>query len=147
MSGMENAVRGGDPVLVVREFETLMQRVPRDLAALSELLAVDVVVYEAPSLPYAGEHRGVDGFVGLVDAMARTWEFPPGVKTFEFLDAGDGQVVVLTLGRAVARATGREVEWRLSEHFRVRDGRITEIRPFYWDTAAVVAAVSGHPIS
>jgi hypothetical protein len=41
----------------------------------------------------------------------------------------------------VARATGREPETRIVQEMTVRDGRIYEIRPFYWDPAAVSAAL------
>jgi ketosteroid isomerase-like protein len=78
----------------------------------------------------------------LAEIFGQTWEFPPG-KTFDYVDDGRGRVVVLTLGRAVGKRTGIEVEWRLAELFVVRDGLIVEIRPYYWDTAAIARAAGG----
>jgi len=42
--------------------------------------------------------------------------------------------------RGRARATGRELAFPILQTIEVRDGRITEIRPFYWDTRAVADA-------
>ncbi len=39
---------------------------------------------------------------------------------------------------AVARATGQAVDWPLLQLFKVRDDKILELRPFHWDTAAML---------
>lgn len=135
-----------DNARIVEAWESSMQRSwdPGDeLGTVLSFLDPDIKVIEAGSLPYAGVYVGHDGFCRLARTMKETWEFRPG-KTFEFVASGD-RVVVLTLGQAVARATGVEIEWRLSEVCTLANGLITEIRPFYWDTAAVAAAVSGTP--
>lgn len=51
-------------------------------------------------------------------------------------------LVVLTNVRAQARATGRELEFPILQTITVAGGRITEVRPFYWDSAAIAAACS-----
>jgi ketosteroid isomerase-like protein len=43
-------------------------------------------------------------------------------------------------GVARARATGRRLEFPIVQTLRVVDGRIAEVRPFYWDVAAIAAA-------
>lgn len=43
---------------------------------------------------------------------------------------------------ARARATGRVLDFPILQTITVEDGRITEIRPFYWDTAQVASACS-----
>jgi ketosteroid isomerase-like protein len=49
-------------------------------------------------------------------------------------------LVVLTDVHARARATGRELDFPIVQTITVEDGRITEVRPFYWDTAAIADA-------
>lgn len=48
--------------------------------------------------------------------------------------------MVRTIVRAVSRATGREPTFPILQTLTVREGRITEVRPFYWDTEAVARA-------
>ncbi|MEV4439973.1 hypothetical protein AB0K09_13265 [Streptomyces sp. NPDC049577] len=45
--------------------------------------------------------------------------------------------MVFNRGTLTAHGNGRRLETSVMQLFTVRDGRIAEIRPFYWDTAAV----------
>ena len=57
----------------------------------------------------------------------------------ELLAAG-ATAVVLTHVRARARASGTELAFPILQTLRIAGGRIAEVRPFYWDTAAIAAA-------
>ena len=48
--------------------------------------------------------------------------------------------VVLTDVRARARATGRSLAFPILQEIHIRDGRITDVRPLYWDTPAISRA-------
>jgi ketosteroid isomerase-like protein len=107
-------------------------------APLAPFFAPDVTLHQADALPYGGVWRGHDGLERFFVAMSAAWE------SFEMLDqtflaAGD-DVVVRTQVRARARATGRELEFPILQMIRVVDGRIAEVWPFYWDTAAIAEA-------
>ncbi|EOY44882.1 hypothetical protein SLI_0163 [Streptomyces lividans 1326] len=67
--------------------------------------------------------------------MGEAWESFDMVEQ-EFLATGE-TAVVLTQVRARARATGRELSFPILQAITVKDGRITEVRPFYWDTRAI----------
>ncbi len=107
---------------------------------LAPFYAPDVVLYQADSLPYGGVWRGHDGLERFFLAMSRTWD------TFEMVEqeflTSTSPLVVLTHVRARARDTGREIHFPIVQTITVEDGRITEVRPFYWDTAAVANACS-----
>ena len=105
---------------------------------LAPFFAPDVVLYQAESLPYGGIWRGHDGMEQFFLAMSQTWEAFDMVDQ-EFLST-TASAVVLTHVRARPRNTGRELEFPILQTIRVVDGRITEVRPFYWDTAAIAAA-------
>ncbi|MEJ3658378.1 nuclear transport factor 2 family protein [Actinomycetes bacterium KLBMP 9759] len=109
-------------------------------APLAPFFAPDVVLHQADSLPYGGTWRGHDGMERFFIAMSRAWE------TFEMVEqdflSTSGPLVVLTQVRARARATGRELRFPILQTITVENGRITEIRPFYWDAAAVASACS-----
>ena len=107
-------------------------------ASLAPFFSPDVVLHQAASLPYGGTWRGHEGLERFFIAMSAAWE------SFELQEqaflAVDDPLVVHTCVRARARATGRELEFPIVQTITVVGGRITEIRPFYWDTAAVAEA-------
>ncbi|MCA6092997.1 nuclear transport factor 2 family protein [Streptomyces sp. SCA3-4] len=105
---------------------------------LAPFFSPDVVLHQADALPYGGTWRGHAGMEQFFLAMSAAWESFDMVEQ-EFL-ATDETAVVLTRVRARARATGRELAFPILQTIRVQDGRITEVRPFYWDTAAIADA-------
>jgi len=135
-----SSVMSRENVEVVERFEHAFVR--GDMEEVLSLLADDIVVHEAPSLPYPGDHRGHDGFLELADAFNRVWEIKSPLD-LTFLDAGDTRVVVLVAFDVVARATGTPLVLRLAEIYSVREGRIADLDVYYRDTAAIVAATGG----
>ncbi|WP_159839659.1 nuclear transport factor 2 family protein [Nocardia sp. CY41] len=109
-------------------------------SASFELLApffhTAVVLHQAESLPYGGTWRGHDGMERFFHAMRDTWE-KFDMREQRFLAAGE-TAVVHTEVHARARATGRELSFAILQTIGFADGRIAEVRPFYWDTAAIV---------
>ncbi|WP_067825326.1 nuclear transport factor 2 family protein [Nocardia inohanensis] len=106
---------------------------------MARYLAPNVVMYQASSLPYGGEWRGHNGFRGFIAAMGESWD---GLWFDEqqFLTEGD-RVVVYSRGRLRARRTGRVLETSLLQWISFQDGLITEFRPYYHDTSAVLEAL------
>ncbi|WP_368396671.1 nuclear transport factor 2 family protein [Streptomyces sclerotialus] len=105
---------------------------------LAPFFAPDVVLHQADALPYGGTWHGHGGMERFFLAMSAAWESFEMVAQ-EFLATG-GTSVVLTQVRARARSSGRELAFPILQTIRIKDGRITEVRPFYWDTAAIVDA-------
>ncbi|MET4926061.1 nuclear transport factor 2 family protein [Streptomyces sp. PSRA5] len=108
---------------------------------LAPFFSPDVVLRQAEALPYGGTWRGHDGMERFFRSMSGVWESFDMVEQ-EFLATGahGGPAVVLTRVRARARATGRELAFPILQTVTVTDGRIAEVRPFYWDTGAVADA-------
>ena len=125
-----------DPVGIVQAY---FDAAHRDEAALLATVATDAVIDVPPSLPYGGLHRGHDGFRRALAGFGRTWA---DVQTHDLSFAIAGETVV-ALSRMTARAaaTGRTFETRVAETFRVSSGRLVEVRPYYFDTASMLAAL------
>ncbi|KAA2258162.1 nuclear transport factor 2 family protein [Solihabitans fulvus] len=104
-------------------------------ADMAACLDPEVVMRQAPGLPYGGEWRGHAGIAGFMAAMSREW------SSLEFLEqefSVDGDtVMVMNRGLLRSRATGRVLDTWVIQWMTVRNGLVAEIRPFYWDTAAV----------
>ncbi|WP_435853266.1 nuclear transport factor 2 family protein [Streptomyces smyrnaeus] len=107
-------------------------------APLAPFFAPDVVLHQADGLPYGGTWHGHAGMERFFLEMSRVWE-SFDITHQEFVATG-ATPVVLSRIHARARATGREVVFPILQTITVRDGRIAEVRPFYWDTAAIAAA-------
>lgn len=105
---------------------------------LAPYFAPDVVLHQAAALPYGGTWRGHEGMTRFFRRMGQVWEAFDMVEQ-EFLATG-ATAVVRTLVHARARATGRELSFPILQTITVKDGRITEVRPFYWDTSAIADA-------
>ncbi len=109
-----------------------------DFTPLAPFFSPDVVLYQAEALPYGGIWRGHEGMERFFLAMSQAWD------VFEMLEqqflSGTSPVVVLTKVHARARNTGRELDFPILQMVTVEHGQITEIHPFYWDTAAIAGA-------
>lgn len=106
---------------------------------LAAYLDPDVVMYQAPGLPYGGTWRGPRGIEEFMAAMSEAWRSLEFVEQ-KFVVDGDN-VAVFNRGRLQARATGRILDTAVMQLITVEHGLITEIHPFYWDTIAVAEAL------
>jgi ketosteroid isomerase-like protein len=133
-SRMPNAPTDMD---VVQTYERLMRENDEDgaMACLDD----DFRMFEPESLPYGGVFRGRDGFARFRKIFVSLWsDVDRGDWVYA---ANDGIVARRATVRAVARATGRSVEWPHAEFFTVRETKIATLEVFYFDTAAILAAL------
>ena len=110
-----------------------------DFAPVAETLSEDVLLCEPASLPYGGDYRGHDDFERWLRAFSATWS-SLDVQGSEAVAVGD-LVFSRSKVRAVSRATGHRADWDLLQYFRIKNGLIAELRPFHWDTAAILSAL------
>jgi uncharacterized protein len=108
------------------------------LEIMAPFFAPDVVLHQADGLPYGGTWRGHDGMEQFFVAMSRTWTSSTWSNRSSWPPARLPSS--LTQIHARARATGTELDFPILQTLRIRDGRIADVRPFYWDTAAIAAA-------
>jgi ketosteroid isomerase-like protein len=128
----------GDPEDVVRRFQDAIGRGSWDDATL--VLDPLVVFHEAPTLPFGGDHRGVDGYRALAEAFGALadFEFDP---TMELMTTTTGTVIVRGSFTVTGKATGRTASTRFAEFYVLTEGRIVDVDVFYWDEAAVIRAL------
>ena len=103
-----------------------------DVEAVNAILAPDVVVHEAESLPYPGEFHGHAGFWDLMQKVAGVWDHLVA-SDFRFYTSPDGIMARLTL-KARSRASGESFEQELIEAWTVENGLLREGHIFYFDT-------------
>jgi len=118
---------------------TYLQPDGGDFSVIAATLDPECLLVQPASLPYGGEWRGPAGFEAWMKAFGAQWSSLE-VRDPRFYPSGD-IVVSHSHIHAVARATGQAIDWPLLQLFRVRDARILELRPFHWDTAAMLPAL------
>lgn len=103
-----------------------------DEEAMRDLLHPDVRVVEADSLPYGGVSKGPDGFIELIGRVFKTWENTE--VTVQQVLGDQDTVVLLAEMTGRGRANGRAFRMPIAEVWRLDNGKIKEVQPYYFDT-------------
>jgi ketosteroid isomerase-like protein len=93
-------------------------------------MADDYLLTQAEGHPVPGRWRGQDATA----AAARVFEVcgTTGITIREIIADGPNRVIGLVDAHGTA-ANGRSWTMPVAECFWIVDGKVTEIRPFYWD--------------
>ena len=104
--------------------------------AFYSIMTDETEFHEAPSLPYAGTYRGRAQVERGINKMFRSWDD----FSFQLLQYGAGGdlVFVHVMISGVGRKTGKSFSMPIVEMWRLKDGKVTEVRPFYFDTTRCV---------
>jgi uncharacterized protein len=95
-------------------------------------LTPDAELHEADSLPYGGVYRGPEAVKRGVKTIYATWdEFKVDILQY---GAGGDLVFVHMMISGVGRKTGKSFSMPVIDFWRLKNGKIVEIRPFYYDT-------------
>jgi ketosteroid isomerase-like protein len=108
-----------------------------DWSAAESMLTEDFFVTEVDTLPFGGVYRGRgalhDLFMQVIPAVGVT-----DLKVQQMTAGGDTVVVLLEL----VLGGPPEVRVPLAEVFHLRDGKVCEIKPYYFDQRPMCAAVA-----
>ena len=110
-----------------------------DFSGVAATLDPECVIYQPESLPYGGAWRGHSGFEAWMQAFAQQWSSLE-VTDAELYPHGD-VIVSRSHVCAIAKGSDLRLDWPLLQFFRLRNSVILELRPFYWDTAALLTAL------
>ena len=112
-----------------------------DLDRVRAVLAPEATLTEPGSVPYGGVHRGPAAIIALaVDLFSKYFDFTRNEVRY-ILAEGENAIARVDVS-GTARPSGKPIAFSATECFVVRDGLITEIQPYHFDTAAVVEALS-----
>jgi ketosteroid isomerase-like protein len=123
---------------VVRSFDTaIMEQGDFDLAM--EYAHADFTIRESPNLPYRGTYVGRKGLDELLEDVTRYYEFLGDLK-MSFRGVSDSLAIGRFEGRARMKQTGEEVDFLVIEWVTVRDGKVADVEPFYYDQKPLLDA-------
>ncbi len=109
-----------------------------DFDQMRETMDPDVVLHQSPDLPFGGEYVGYRRYEEWAIAMSSIFD-KLEVREQEFFEAGD-KVVVVCRFVTRSRINGSVQDFPMAQVVTVRNGKITDFRPFYWNVPAYVAA-------
>ena len=120
---------------IVKQFYDYSLRA--DLEGVAKVLQPDVVIYEAPSLPYGGAHIGRAEVLELLAQLYSRIDLD-AVVIGDVLVNSERAAAFLEIGLESGDSASNQ-KMPVVETFVIRDGLIAEIRPYYFDTAALAA--------
>jgi ketosteroid isomerase-like protein len=106
----------------------------------TEAFAEDVEWHTAADLP---DQETCKGHSAVQQMLATGWEnvFDPGCEAEEFMDAGD-RVLVRWRGWGKGRASGVPIDWQEAHTYKLREGKVVEVREFRsWPEALQAAGL------
>ena len=108
-----------------------------DWNTTEQYLSDDLVIEEANSLPYPGRYTGKRALRELFGIVMAHWADPR--IEIHAITEGDGHVVALVTFHMTSRRSGKRIAMPLAEAWRIADGKVVSVRPYYFDTATMVA--------
>lgn len=116
---------------VVRSIYTSINQ--GDTTSAMHLFHPDVVLHEASSLPFGGTYQGLEA-VGRAIAQVMTVLDLTNLHVAEVVAEGEHVIAFLKIP-----IVGKNATISLVECWRLRNGKIIEITPYYWDTNQLTA--------
>lgn len=125
----------------LRDFVAMCSR--GDFDGAKGYLSESVTIHEPYVLPYGGDLEGHEGWESFRANFGKTWRrWVDGPMWFA---AAEGTVIKENVITATSRRTGKTCTTRLAELFSFVDGKVVDIRIYYQDIPAVLAAITPDP--
>ena len=108
---------------------------------VEQYLSDDFTAYEPETLPFGGEWSGDNVFKRLFAAVMGSFE-DPKVEPID-VSCGEEWVCYALHLSGTSKATGKRSTYRVIEHGRVVDGKLTELHLHYFDTGKMLKDIEG----
>jgi uncharacterized protein len=107
----------------------------------------DFILYEAEGLPFGGDYRGWEGYKQVLDKLNQFWS-PDRKQSFRhFIPYGDNKVIIHFELDGHINKNGRHVRMPVVAIWELKDGKVTRIRPFFFDTKLIADLATLGPAS
>ncbi len=115
-----------------------------DIDAALQIVDEACVINAPKSLPYGGNYQGHDECRQFWQVFFQTYDRPQPID-LQLLTSGDYIICLMTLKTRIKRS-GAELEMPMAETFKLRNGKLVEIRPYYFDTAKMAELMSAQKL-
>ena len=118
--------------VVAQYYECLFKT--RDFNKMASLIEEDAIYSQAEGLPYGGIYTGFNEWTKMFAKSAEFFDLEIEKEPVYFSDASKNEVIIYFTIKCKAKKSGKTLSIPISEHFDLKNGKITAIRPFYFDT-------------
>ena len=118
--------------VVAQYFESLFKT--RDFTTMATLIEEGAIYNQAEGLPYGGTYVGFNEWTKMYAKSAEFFELQIEKEPVYFSDASKNEVIIYFTINCKAKKSGKNLSMPIAEHFDLKNGKITAIRPFYFDT-------------
>lgn len=118
--------------VVAKYYECLFKT--RDFDSMAKLIAEGAIYNQAVGLPYGGTYTGFTEWTKMFAKSTEFFDLQIEKEPTYFSDASKNEVIIYFTISCKAKKSGKTMSVPISEHFDLKDGKITAIRAFYFDT-------------
>jgi len=118
--------------VVAKYYECLFKT--RDFTAMATLIEDGAIYNQAVGLPYGGTYTGFGEWTKMYTKASEFFDLQIEKEPVYFSDASKTEVIIYFTINCKSKKSGKTISMPISEHFDLKNGKITAIRPFYYDT-------------
>lgn len=118
--------------VVAKYYECLFKT--KDFTAMATVIEEGAIYNQAEGLPYGGRYVGFSEWTKMYAKSAEFFDLEIEKDPVYFSDASKNEVIIYFTIKCKAKKSGKTMSMPISEHFDLKNGKITAIRPFYFDT-------------
>jgi ketosteroid isomerase-like protein len=127
-----NATKELNISLVKTYYESLFKK--QDFSTIQKILSDDFVYYQAEGLPYGGIYKGFEELMKMFGKASTYFDLQIEKEPEYFINESSNKVDIYFVIKCKSKKSGDLLTMPISEHFELKDGKISSIRPFYYDT-------------
>lgn len=118
--------------VVAQYYECLFKT--RDFVKMAALIEDGAIYNQAEGLPYGGTYVGFNEWTKMYAKSTEFFDLEIEKEPTYFSDATKNEVIIYFTIKCKSKKSGKYLSMPISEHFDLKNGKITAIRPFYFDT-------------
>ncbi len=118
--------------VAAKYYESLFKT--RDLDVLATVVADGAVYNQAVGLPYGGTYTGFSEWTKMFTKSTEFFDLQIEKEPTYFSDASKNEVIIYFIMSCKSKKSGKTMSVPISEHIDLKDGKITAVRSFYYDT-------------
>lgn len=118
--------------VVAQYYDSLFKT--RNFTVIAAIVEEGAIYNQAEGLPYGGTYIGFNEWTKMYAKSAEFFDLQIEKEPVYFSDATKNEVIIYFTIKCRSKKSGKTLSMPISEHFDLKNGKITAIRPFYFDT-------------